>query len=88
MTVAERIDLVGEVHCLNCGRMLAQVARETAQGTLELLPTPNESTVQVVVAGRRMLRCSRCSGRALVELWEDGLQPTTIVGTGSLYRVA
>jgi hypothetical protein len=88
MNVAERIDVVGEVHCLNCGRMLAEVARETVNGALQLVAAPNESPVQVIVAGRRMLRCSRCSGRALVELWEDSLQPTTIRGTYGSNRVA
>lgn len=85
---AARLDVVGEVHCLNCGRMLAQVAREMQDGGLQLLPASDESAVQVVIAGRRMLRCSRCSGRALVELWEDGLQHTTVVGSDRLHRVA
>jgi hypothetical protein len=86
--LAARMDVVGEVHCLNCGRMLAQVAREVESGGLQLLPTSNESAVQVVIAGRRMLRCSRCGGRALVELWEDGLQHTTVAGSDRLHRVA
>ena len=62
---------IGDVHCLNCGRALAQVVRNPANDSYQLLPTVNQSTVQVIVAGRRLLRCRRCGGRAFVELREE-----------------
>jgi hypothetical protein len=63
---------IGEVHCLNCGRSLARVV-EHPHGGYRLLPTPNQSAVHVIVAGRRLLRCRRCGGRAFVELRDDTL---------------
>jgi hypothetical protein len=62
---------IGDVHCLNCGRALAEVVRDLDDGKLHLRPTSNQSNVQVMVAGRRLLRCLRCGGRAFVELSED-----------------
>ncbi len=62
---------IGDVHCLNCGRTLAEVTRKPDDGTLHLRPTTNQSNVQVIVAGRRLLRCRHCGGRAFVELAED-----------------
>jgi DNA-directed RNA polymerase subunit RPC12/RpoP len=63
---------IGEVHCLNCGRSLARVI-EPPGGGFRLLPTNNQSAVHVIVAGRRLLRCQRCGGRAFVELRDDTL---------------
>jgi DNA-directed RNA polymerase subunit RPC12/RpoP len=62
---------IGDVHCLNCGRALAEVVRNQDDGKLYLRPTSNQSNVQVIVAGRRLLRCRRCGGRAFVEVHED-----------------
>jgi len=62
---------IGDVHCLNCGRALAQVVRNPVDGGFQLLPTVNQSTLQVILAGRRLLRCRRCGGRAFVELLEE-----------------
>jgi len=39
--------------------------------TMQLRPAPNQSGVQVIVAGRHLLRCGRCGGRAFVELLEE-----------------
>jgi DNA-directed RNA polymerase subunit RPC12/RpoP len=61
---------IGDVHCLNCGRTLAELVHNPDDG-YRLQPTVNQSTVQVVVAGRRLLRCRRCGGRAFVELREE-----------------
>lgn len=61
---------IGDVHCLNCGRALAQLIHDP-DGQYRLVPTVNQSTVQVIVAGRRLLRCRRCGGRAFVELREE-----------------
>jgi hypothetical protein len=65
--IQERFSHVGDVRCLNCGRSLATVIKDAETGKLALQPAANQTNVQVVVSGRRMLRCARCRGRALVE---------------------
>jgi hypothetical protein len=59
---------IGDVTCLNCGRALAEVIRHGTSGELRLCPALNQSAVQVLVAGRRLLRCAHCGGRAFIEL--------------------
>jgi DNA-directed RNA polymerase subunit RPC12/RpoP len=70
MNMVSDENAIGDVHCLNCGRALAQVVRNQTGG-YQLLPTIHQSTVQVIVAGRHLLRCRRCGGRAFVELREE-----------------
>jgi hypothetical protein len=73
MLLQERLTHVGDIRCLNCGRSLAEVIRDGETGKMSLRPAANQSKVQVVVAGRRMLRCARCHGRAFAEqLMEPG----------------
>jgi len=67
MLTQERFAHVGDVRCLNCGRSLAKVVRDAETGKMSLSPAANQSAVHVVVAGRRMLRCARCRGRAFFE---------------------
>jgi hypothetical protein len=62
---------IGDVHCLNCGRSLAEVVRKPEDGKLALRPAIHQSDVQVVVAGKRLLRCRHCGGRAFIEMRED-----------------
>jgi DNA-directed RNA polymerase subunit RPC12/RpoP len=71
MVVQERASIAGEVHCLNCGRDLATVIRDNIRGRLQLQPPTPQGAVQVTVAGRHTLRCSRCGGRAFVQWQED-----------------
>lgn len=70
MVLQERLTQVGEVHCLNCGRSLAEVVRDGSSGKLQMQPAINQSRVQVLVAGRHLLRCAHCHGRAFVEFLE------------------
>jgi hypothetical protein len=63
----------GEITCINCGRLLAEVVHDQASDTLKLRRPRSQSTVQVVVAGRRRFRCKHCNGYALVTL-DDGLR--------------
>lgn len=75
MLVHDDSDLVGEVHCLNCGRTLAEAIRNPLSGKLRLRPALNQASVQVELTERRELRCGRCHGRALVEpLIQPGIQ--------------
>jgi hypothetical protein len=67
MMTHEQAQHVGDVRCLNCGRVLAAAMRQPETGRIRLRPAINQSNVQVIVAGRRMLRCARCRGRAFVE---------------------
>ena len=80
--------VAGEVHCLNCGAVLAEVVRSAEQGTLALKPARYQSAVQVVVAGRRLLRCQRCNGRAIVELFADPGEERPIAVKRDLSSVA
>jgi DNA-directed RNA polymerase subunit RPC12/RpoP len=62
---------IGDVRCLNCSRSLAQLVPSADSVRLALQPAANQSRLQVIVAGRRLLRCQHCGGRALVELREE-----------------
>jgi len=64
-------DPIGDVRCLNCSRALAQLVPAPDGTKLRLLPAANQSQVQVTVAGRRLLRCRHCGGRAFIELHEE-----------------
>ncbi len=79
--------VAGEVQCLNCGAVLAEVVRDTGQGTLALKPARFQSAVHVVVVERRLLRCQRCSGRALVELFADPREDRSVGAPGHLSGV-
>lgn len=59
--------MVGEISCLNCGRVLAQAVQDVAGGELELRPPEHQSAVRVVAAGGRVLRCGYCQGRAFID---------------------
>jgi hypothetical protein len=59
----------GEIHCLLCGRYLADICHG-ADGSLRLLRAPHgeqPQTMVKLVGGR--LHCARCGGRAFVE-WD------------------
>lgn len=60
----------GEVHCLACGRYLANVA-EGSDGILHLRPIIGECRPQVELRQGRPF-CSRCGGRAFVETESSG----------------
>jgi len=62
---------IGDVHCLNCGRALAELVRDPEDGKFGLRPAIHQSAVQVLIAGRRLLRCRHCGGRAFIEMRED-----------------
>jgi hypothetical protein len=57
--------ITGEVHCLSCGRYLADVA-ETESGLLRLRPIIGERRPLVELRNGRPF-CGRCGGRAFVE---------------------
>lgn len=57
--------ITGEVHCLACGRYLADVA-EGSDGILHLLPIIGARRPLVDLRQGRPF-CSRCGGRAFVE---------------------
>jgi DNA-directed RNA polymerase subunit RPC12/RpoP len=59
---------IAAVRCLNCGRVLAEVTQDDETGLFRLCPTHNQSPVQVIVGGRRLLTCKHCGGRAFVEM--------------------
>jgi hypothetical protein len=60
--------VVANVHCSCCGTVLAE-RREAGEGTaLRLSSDVVRPAVQVVVAGRRRIRCTRCHARTLVDL--------------------
>jgi hypothetical protein len=67
MPVLKTPILVAEIHCLSCSRILADVVRDPGQRRVRLQPTHAQPGVQVVVAGKHLLRCRRCNGRAFVE---------------------
>lgn len=80
--------IAGEVYCLNCGTVLAEVVRSAEDGTVSLRPAKDQSTVQVFVANRRLLRCRRCRGRALVELFDHPIEQTDAESRGKCYPIA
>jgi hypothetical protein len=55
-----------DVTCLNCGRFLGEI--EHAGGWLRLVRAGVGGAVPRLIEGR--LRCSRCGGRALVDMSE------------------
>jgi len=67
MRAAMKTSLIGEIHCMNCGRTLADVVRDAAKDTLALKPARYQSVVQAVVVGGNTLRCKHCKGRAFIE---------------------
>jgi DNA-directed RNA polymerase subunit RPC12/RpoP len=71
--VRETISLIGEVHCLNCGRTLAEVVHDGSDGRHLLRPAAHQEVIEVKLIGPRALQCRRCGGRAMVEPFE---QPT------------
>lgn len=58
----------GEVHCLLCGRCLAEV-RTGDDGRLHLRRIPGQDPNESVRLVRGRLQCARCGGRAFVE-WD------------------
>jgi hypothetical protein len=59
----------GEIHCLLCGRYLADI-RTTSDGHARLRRAPHgeHPAATVKLVGRR-LHCARCGGRAFIE-WD------------------
>jgi DNA-directed RNA polymerase subunit RPC12/RpoP len=67
METSVQVDLVGEVRCVNCGRVLAELVRDPVSSRLRLRRAPQQSELLVRVVAGRVLRCQRCQGRAFVE---------------------
>lgn len=80
--------LAGEVQCLNCGAVLAEVVRVSEDGAIRLRPARFQRTVQVVIEGPHSLRCQRCNGRALVELLDDPTEAVLAATRGKQYTIA
>lgn len=58
--------MVGELHCLNCGRHLADVVGERGEVRVEPPSGQAGRPILVMVKGNAP-HCSRCGGRALLE---------------------
>ena len=67
MLVDDATSRVGEIRCLNCGRMLGESVRSPATGKLRLRPAADQRTISVSVIAGQTLRCNRCEGRAFIE---------------------
>jgi len=80
--------VAGEVRCLNCGAVLAEVVRGDDENSLGLRPPRFQSAVQVVIEGPRSLRCQRCNGRALVELFDNPIEAVQIATRGKRYTIS
>lgn len=64
----------GEIHCMLCGRYLADIER-TSDGRMRLIAAPNgEQPATRVRVERGRLHCAVCGGRAWAE-WD--LLPTS-----------
>jgi hypothetical protein len=77
LTCAELLSTLppaGEVTCLNCGRLLAEVVHDRTSDTLKLQRLCDQSTVQVIVAGRQRFRCGHCNGHAYLTLEDQGMR--------------
>lgn len=59
--------LIGDIHCINCGRLLGELVRNPGTGKLRLRAGANRQELLAVVERGRTLRCTRCQGRAFVE---------------------
>jgi hypothetical protein len=68
VATSERVIIRGVIHCDGCRVLLARVVREHGGSVLVENQGAGTSTVRVVVAGQRMLRCGACGGRTLVRL--------------------
>lgn len=79
--------LAGEVQCINCGAVLAEVVRGGAEHRLGLRPARYQREVQAIIDGPR-LRCKRCNGRALVELLDDPTEAVLAATRGKQYAIA
>jgi hypothetical protein len=58
----------GEVHCMLCGRHLADI-RSHEDGKLQLLRPRNGAVAATVRVAAGKLTCTNCGGRAFVE-WD------------------
>lgn len=67
MTALDERNLIGEIHCLNCGRVLGEIVRNPMTGGQRIRPAANQRTILVTIEQGRLLRCNRCKGRAFVE---------------------
>jgi len=77
--------IVGEVHCLNCGAVLAEVVRGDQADRLLLRPARHQPEIQVEIVGARCLRCRRCGGRALADLLDDPIESVQAETRGTRY---
>lgn len=59
--------MLGELHCLNCARHLADILLDAAGRARLGHPAGQKTRPILAVAGRAGLRCGRCGGRALLE---------------------
>jgi hypothetical protein len=80
--------LAGEVTCLNCGAVLAEVVRGNDAGVLGLRRARFQTAVQVEIVGPHSLRCQRCNGRALVALFDNPTEEFQAEARGKHYTLA
>ena len=67
MVTDDRCILIGDIHCVNCGRLLGELARNPETGKLRLRAAAHRQEMLVAIERGRTLRCIRCNGRAFVE---------------------
>lgn len=86
MSSETAVDIVGEVHCLNCGRTLADAVRNPMNGKVRLRPARNQYKVQVSVIDQRRLRCDHCLGTAFIEplIWDNIHADTAVTGVTAI----
>lgn len=81
--------IAGEVRCLNCSAVLADVVRcDDDENRFGLRPARFRSEVQVDINGPRSLRCRRCNGRALVEIFDNPHEAIQVATRGKQYTIA
>lgn len=58
--------MIGELHCLNCARHLADLIR-TAEGRIRLDHPSGQASRPVLAMWSGGLRCAACGGRAVLD---------------------
>ncbi len=62
---------IGEIQCLICGRILAEVIQSGAEGRHLLRCAAHHTAIEVQIVGPHGLRCMHCGGRALMQPFLD-----------------
>ncbi len=70
-TTRAAVSLIGEVHCLNCGRILAEVVDSGEGGRHLLRRAARHAVIEVTLVGPHSLQCAHCGGRAMVEPFDE-----------------